>query len=396
MLLVHDDQPQARAPGRRPRCAHRAPRRPRPSRTRRCSSGPLGRGERRVPHRDARPEPRPQPPAAAGASARSRAPARCSRAPRPCRLDRVEVDLGLARAGHPVQQQARRPPPRAMPRSRATAAACCRRSAAARSDGGPDGLGAPSRSAVSRQRPVAVHRAQRRHRGAPRAARARPRAASARRGERGDDLRAAGGRRPRPAPGEPGGAAPRAAPLGGGARTHDPPGRPAQGAPAARRQHEPQAGGRPGRGSSGDSTPPGRPGRPASAARLDDAGHRHQPPLVGRRPAAHHDPEHAPRPERAGHERAGHRGPGQLVRDRVVEHPVEAAGGHEREDPGGGRARGGSRGRRERVDGRGARAQRRRQAVAARRPAASRPMSVLSQVNSGSVRPKWPYAAVFW
>ena len=69
----------------------------------------------------------------------------------------------------------------------------------------------------------------------------------------------------------------------------------------------------------------------------------------------------------------------ELGRDGVVEDPGEAPGLDQRVDL-----------------GRGGRGRRRPSALCARRSPASRPISVDSQVKSGSVRPKCPYAAVFW
>ena len=311
VLLVHDDQAEARHRGEdgAARAEHHvglalahAP----------VLDGPLGRGERRVPDRDAGPEAGAQAPEQLGRQGdlghQHDAPA----APRPRRLDRVEVDLGLARAGHPVQQVARRRPP-SIAASIARSAACLvvgqpaargRRAPPTERRRGAVALGRRARSAPSRPcaRSVAIVVPARR---TSSAAGSVPPAARERRGDLAPARRrrASGG-----AVGQPGGQD-RARP-GGRRGEHPRPVRP-RGAGRRRRPAAARAAGRwpRGRGSSA----------PSSAARSSRSGRdrrRSTTPASGAsRPswvgalAAHHDPEHAARPERARHERAGHARP---------------------------------------------------------------------------------------
>ena len=103
-------------------------------------------------------------------------------------------------------------------------------------------------------------------------------------------------------------------------------------------------------------------------------------PALVRRPPGGPPPRPAPAGDRVGTRRAPRRPPHRPAR-------------REPHSPGPGRGRaprpGGSPARRRGPPRFG-------QALAAKRPPASRPTSVFSQVKSGSVRPKWPYAAVFW
>ena len=247
-------------------------------------------------------------------------------AARPGRLDGLQVDLGLARAGDPVQQQRAPAGRRARRRSR-------RRPRPARRSAGAGRRAPGGRRRTSRGRSA---------RAPPAPARIRPAAAMRRSVGRVVPARrqssAAGSSPPPAAEGVEDLA------LGGRSRRRRARGRRAAGrrpAGAARGSSR-----RPASRRSVPSTPGGSTRRRQRASgrlvvarhpagqvhelrrerrRGHDAGQRRQAALVRRRVAREHDAEHAPRAQGAGHERAGARGRVQGGGHGVVERPVEGA-----------------------------------------------------------------------
>ena len=340
---------------------------------------PLGGRQRRVPDGDALPQARAQPPQQLRREGDLGHQDDAAPAPRPRRRDGPQVDLGLAGSRHPVEEEHasichRRL--RGRQRVRLVAGQGGRLVGSGRR--AADGLEGAGRDGLGRQvdDPGVRHAPHGRERGARPAAQVRGGQPPARRRQRLGHRPPAGPLRrlrARPRPGHKAlGRPPRRGPEDPGAVRAA-----AQGAVRAGGQHEAQARG------PGSEVVARHPEREIEEVRRH--GRRVRPRRPGGRagPRASPRPGPPPRPARAG---------GRAGTPRARRAPRRRPGRREPHSPGPGRGRaprpGGSPARRRGPPRSG-------QALAARRPPASRPTSVFSQVKSGSVRPKWPYAAVF-
>ena len=306
----------------------------------------------------------------------------------------AQVDLGLARAGHPVQQQ----PPAVVHRrdgrrerlglvaGEGGRLVALGRAAADRLEGPGRG-----RARLEAKDPVRGHPPQRRHGGAGRPAQVGG-GHRCRRRRRAPRPRRGGGRCRGPAPPAARTAVRRgAAPVGGAASTPLAI-RAAAAAPRRRPAAAPASGRRrPARGSSGRSRARGPAARaaPAAASTTPASGAR-RPSWVAGAAAGDDAQRRAGGPSGQATSAPGAAAASSARRDRVVEDAVQGARLDERVDLGGGAPLPVLRPRRRRDRCAGGGRGPAPLGALGQPPAASRPMSVASQVKSGSVRPKCP------